>query len=271
LDWLFKEENYTPQKDKDAFLDKSILSILTVLSKIQRDSSAKRRKTGDGSPQPPIIYRINPQLKFLSSIVFIILVSISHSVGFIALSAFLVILMTAMLDKEDKKKMASLMAFVLIFTLIILLPSMLMGNVKNALIMLIKVIEGVTIVNVVSYSTKWHEVTKSLKLLYIPDIFIFVMDITIRYIFLLGEICLDMLYALKCRSIGRNNKKYTSMSGVIGNLFLKSKDMGDEMYAAMECRGFTGEYSAGKMQKLQSIDYVYLGFFVAFLVAWLKL
>ena len=35
------------------------------------------------------------------------------------------------------------------------------------------------------------------------------------------------------------------LTGIAGTLFLKSKEMAEEMYAAMECRGFTGEYRAG--------------------------
>lgn len=79
---------------------------------------------------------------------------------------------------------------------------------------------------------------------FIPDIFIFVFDITIKYIYILGEFSLDMLYSLKLRSIGFNNNKYTSLSKIMGNLFLKSKEMGEEIHSAMECRGFTGEYTS---------------------------
>jgi cobalt/nickel transport system permease protein len=82
-----------------------------------------------------------------------------------------------------------------------------------------------------------------LKIFFIPDIFIFVLDIAIKYILLLGEYTLNMLYALRLRSIGRNNNKYTSLSGIAGTMFTRSREMAEEMHAAMECRGFTGEYS----------------------------
>jgi cobalt/nickel transport system permease protein len=76
----------------------------------------------------------------------------------------------------------------------------------------------------------------------VPDIFILVLDIAIKYIVMLGEFALNMLYALKLRSIGINNHKYISLSGIAGTMFIKSKEMAEEMYTAMECRGFTGEY-----------------------------
>ena len=64
----------------------------------------------------------------------------------------------------------------------------------------------------------------------------------IKYIVLLGEYALQMLYALKLRSVGKNKEKYGSIAGVGGSLFVKSRAMSQTMYQAMECRGFDGEY-----------------------------
>jgi len=72
--------------------------------------------------------------------------------------------------------------------------------------------------------------------------FILVLDITLKYITLLGDFALSMLYALRLRSVGKNDGKTASLSAVAGTMFLKSKEMAEEMYAAMECRGFTGTY-----------------------------
>ena len=51
-----------------------------------------------------------------------------------------------------------------------------------------------------------------------------------------------MLYAVQLKSIGRNREKATSLSGIVGTLFLRSRAMAEEMYAAMICRCFTGSY-----------------------------
>ena len=75
---------------------------------------------------------------------------------------------------------------------------------------------------------------------------------------MLGEFSLNMLYALKLRSVGKNSKKYNSLSGIAGTMFIKSKEMAEEMYAAMECRGFTGEYAYKKVSSLSPADYIYI-------------
>ena len=61
--------------------------------------------------------------------------------------------------------------------------------------------------NILSHTSRWSEISKSLKLLFIPDIFIWIMDITIKYIVLLGEHSINLLYALKLRSIGIHSNK----------------------------------------------------------------
>ena len=56
--------------------------------------------------------------------------------------------------------------------------------------------------------------------------FIFVFDITIKYIVIFGEFSLNMLYALKLRSVGKSKNKSTSLSGIIGTTVYKIKRNG---------------------------------------------
>jgi cobalt/nickel transport system permease protein len=248
LDWLFKEDDYSPIKDKDAFINKSILIFVNALSKIQR-SNIK----GQG-----FIYEINPLLKVLSVFLLLVLISISRSMFFLFTALALVLEGYIFIRRADSKKVLSLSLLAALFSLVILLPSMFWGNMRNSLIIILKVFMTVSTVNILSFSTGWHDVTKSLRALFIPDIFIFILDTSIRYIYLLGDICLNMMQALKSRTIGRNKNKYNTMAGIIGNLFTKSVEMGSEMYYAMECRGFTGEYAKAENRRFKARDIYYL-------------
>lgn len=58
-----------------------------------------------------------------------------------------------------------------------------------------------------------------------------------KYISVLGEICVDILQAVSLRSVGKNPDKAKSFSGILGITFLKSSEMAEEMYASMCCRG----------------------------------
>ena len=248
-EWLYKEDEYSPQEDKDKFVDKSIFSILKVLSKIRREDT-RDKVLG--------IYVINPVLKFLFTIIIIVFISLSRSTVYIGAVCVLTLLSILFLQREDYKRIFSVVVVFSIFTAIMLVPSMLMGNLKNSLLMVIKVFTTITLANILSNSTKWSELSKALKLFFIPDIFILVLELTLRYIYILGEAAMEMLYALKLRSVGRNNKKYNSLSGIAGSLFLKSKDMGEELYSAMECRGFTGEYTSTLNIRIVFKDVIYI-------------
>ena len=69
------------------------------------------------------------------------------------------------------------------------------------------------------------------------------MDITLKYIVLLGNLITDLLTSLQLRSVGKNNKKYSSIGGVMGVTFVRGTEMNRQMYEAMQCRGFTDDYS----------------------------
>ncbi|MCY6484605.1 energy-coupling factor transporter transmembrane component T [Clostridium aestuarii] len=246
-DWLFKKDEYIPQKDHQRFLDKSIISILKVLSRI------KRR----GIYSDKFIYKLNSTLKVLFTFLNIVLIALSRSFMYVLLVDLWLLIVVLTLESEERKNILIISMVVPVCTIIMLIPSLLTGNVKNSLLILIKIVATIISVNLLSHTTKWDNVTKALKLLFIPDLFIWVMEITIKYIVLLGEYSIELLHALKLRSVGKNSRKYNSLSRIMGNLFLKSKEMGEEMFSAMECRGFTGEYTVPIIFKLSKNDILY--------------
>ena len=132
------------------------------------------------------------------------------------------------------------------------------GNIYNSLLLFQKIITTIVMMNLLAHNTRWSEISKSLKLIFIPDIFIWIMDITIKYIVLLGEYSINLLYALKLRSVGITSNKYDSLTGIIGSLFIKSYKMSEEMFHAMECRGFVGEYTTKLNFNIRKIDYGYI-------------
>lgn len=245
-EWLLEKDNYIPPNDRDAFINRSILSILGVLSKLKLRTDLKSKRA-----------LINPTLRLGAVMLVVLLTSLSQSHAFVfAIDAFLLMLVS-MLRVKDIKYILKMGLLVSFFSLIIMLPSIMLGN-KNGLFIVIKVITTVTVLNILTATTSWSDITCSLKLLHIPDIFILVLDITMKYILILGEFSLNMLYALKLKSIGKSRVKNSSLSGIIGTMFIKSKDMAEEMYSAMECRGFTGEYSVRRKYKLGISDVIFV-------------
>ena len=247
--WLRESENYSPRADSDRFLDKSILSFLGALAAI---------RTRAGEPAAGRAQGIHPALRLASSLGLILLVSLSRSLFFLAIAGTCVLAAISGLSGHRILRILKTSCVAALFTLVIFLPSALWGNWPGILMVAAKVLLSVAAAALVSAGAGWTAISRGLSSLRVPDIFILVLDLAIKYISLLGGLVLDMLYALKLRSVGRNRGKTDSLSGVAGTVFLKSKEGAEEMYAAMECRGFTGSYTFARGAGLRAIDYAFI-------------
>jgi cobalt/nickel transport system permease protein len=253
-EWLLKDQCYLPRTDREAFIDRSILSFLGVLSKGRPRGGKEEGRV-----------RMDPLVKVLSVFLVILLVALARSPFFFALAGTGLLVVLSLQSAARIAIVLKTSLAVGVFTVLILLPSAFWGFGSSLVLITVKVLISVASVKLVSTTTEWASISGAFKRLGAPDLFILVFDIALKYITLLGEFALAMLYALKLRSVGKNTGKTASLSGIAGTLFLKSKEMAEDMYAAMECRGFSGEYRAGRRLRLGFLD-VALGLSVALLV-----
>lgn len=247
-DWLLKNENYESMKSKESFIDKSLKSFVKILSDL------KRGKLGNS-----YIYQINTVLKVFFMIINLITISITRS--FLSLMIFNIFFFIAFLGikREDKYKIISLSVIFPFFTLVILLPSIFAGNIRNSLLLFYKVFLNIFYVNIfITYSSSWHSITKALKVFFIPDIFIWIFELSLKYILILGEASVNSLEALKLKAVGIDKKTREKLFPIMGNIFLKSVKLSEEMTLAMECRAFNGEYKTKLNYNLKIIDYIYI-------------
>ena len=101
---------------------------------------------------------------------------------------------------------------------------------------------SVTMDNCFNRRTQWNQITTALRRLHVPGLFVFVLDLTLKYIVLLGTLLQDLLTALQLRAVGRHRKKYQSVGGVLGVTFLRASELSRETWEAMQCRAFTDDY-----------------------------
>lgn len=253
-DWLANDEEYTPVSDKDTFINKTVLALLGILSRIKYQGN----KTD--------IFGLDASLKVVFTILLIAITSISKSFIFVIIIGVYLLLQLSLLQGEEILKILKVSFVVTGFALIILLPALFYGNSYSCIMISSKVFTNVTAVGILSNTTKWTGITGAFKRFFIPDLFILVFDITIKYIVMLGEFSLSMLYSLKLRSVGRNRSKYTSLSGIAGTMFIKSREMAEEMYSAMELRGFTGEYKIIRKSSRNLSDFIYIAINLAIFI-----
>lgn len=245
-EWLLKPENYLPRTDQDSYLQKSILSILAVIAKIKAHGTWQEGRI-----------KIHSAWKIVGTFLLVLLISLSSTYSFTLIALVYLLVAMSFLSGQKILQVLRISLVATLFAFFILLPSYLWGNYYSLWVIPGKVFASVSAVNLLAHSTRWHLLTASLKKFRVPDIFILVLDIAIKYIVTLGELSLNLLYALKLRSVGSNDQKMIAFSGVAGTLYMKSHEMAREMVDAMACRGFTGEYEVNTQWKLTWAD---LGF-----------
>jgi len=259
-EWMLESEEYLPPKDKESFINKSVLSLFGVLSKLRiQDNHTQNR------------FVVNAFFKLLFTLLLVLLISLSQgfSFVFIAITYLLVVLM--FMPAKKLRRIVASGAVVAFVSFLVMLPSVFYGNQYSVKMLPVKVFAAVVAVNILVYTSKWNELIGAMKWFRVPDLLIFVLDITIKYILMLGEFSLEMLYALRLRSVGKNRNKTSSLSGIAGTMFVKSREMAEEMIGAMECRGFTGEYRAVNTFRFSLADAVYILVNAMLLFAFLSL
>lgn len=231
-EWMKTEDQYDPPSGGHRFLLKTIRSLGRILSRLRMQTGQEKGK------------RIPALPKFLILLAMIISISVVQNrlvlLGFAAFFFLLLCLLPA-------KTLAGVLKSALVaaaFALIIMLPQIIFhpDGRLNQYIVVAKVFVCVGLVNIFNHTTQWNHITKALRTLHIPGVFIFILDITLKYLVLLGSLIEGLLTACSLRSVGKNKKKYQSVGGVMGVTFVRSTEMSQQMYEAMQCRGFTDDY-----------------------------
>lgn len=92
-------------------------------------------------------------------------------------------------------------------------------------------------------TTRWTHVLKALRAFRVPVVFVAVLAMTYRYVLLLLESAHEMFVARRSRMVGRltaadRRRAVTQSAGV---LLAKSLNLSNEVFLAMQARGFRGE------------------------------
>ena len=186
-DWMLSQEKYMPSKDKEAFLSKSIKSVLAVLARL------KFQEGKDGR------FSATPSLKLFYTILFIVLTACSKNYLFTLIMCATVTVRLAFFSAKSIRQILSGTAGAVTLSVFVLFPAVFMGNPQTLMNITSKVYVSVTLIGILSAGTSWNKLTGSMRTFKIPSLFIFTLDITLKYISVLGEICVDILTSVGLR------------------------------------------------------------------------
>ena len=128
-----------------------------------------------------------------------------------------------------------------------------------------------------SATTRFPDLLAALQQLRVPKLFVAILGLMWRYLFVISDEASRMLRARTSRSAAAQGapRKGGSIGwrarvtgGMAGSLFLRSLERSDRVYAAMAARGYNGDLPASEVQPLpaSSQRMLILGFCVLFLL-----
>ncbi len=253
-----------------SFIDKT-LSGITGFLKDAIFTSEWIRKNG-------FLQGIEPKSKLLGILLFIITISIVKEI-YILLSfyAFSVILAGAS-SIGIIAFIRRVWLFIPLFAGLIAIPAVFLTHgepilfffgfaitkqgVSAAITFVLRVAASVSFIVLLILTTKWDHIMKALRVFRIPAVFILILSMTYRYIYLLLSTIEDMYFALLSRTIKGQNRKDGQKwaAGRIGFLFQKSRRLSEDVYDAMVSRGFDGEVRVMDSFRMKALDYIWIGF-----------
>ena len=139
-------------------------------------------------------------------------------------------------------------------------------GVATALLLIARVETAVTFTTLLVLCTPWMHVLKALRAFHIPPEVIMMLAMTHRYIFVLAETASQMFESRQSRTVGvldgPTQRRITARTA--GVLLSRSVELSNEVFLAMQSRGFRGDVQILSEFRMRAWDYVGL---VAFLAA----
>ena len=130
-------------------------------------------------------------------------------------------------------------------------------GMMTSLFLLLRVSTSVSLSLLLILTTPWNSVLSALSILRVPDVFVLMLGMTYRYIYLLLHITNDMFLSRKSRHVGQlsvsDNQKM--IASAAGTLLGKSLDLSSEVYLAMQSRGFQGRHVTLRPFRMHARDW----------------
>jgi cobalt/nickel transport system permease protein len=232
--------------------------------------------------QKGLLQSLDPRVRLAGLLSLVLAAVFTNRIAVIA-ALFVVVVVLAVLSRVPISTLAGrVWLAVLFFTGIIALPAVFLtpgnpivtssGNVlpitaqglHAALLLIARVETAATITTLLVLTTPWMVLLKSLRSFRVPPEVVMMLTMTHCYVFLLAETASQMLESRQSRTVGtlgrRMQRHMTARTA--GVLLSKSVELSNDVFLAMQSRGFRGDAKVLAEFRLGSLDYLGLAGFL---------
>jgi cobalt/nickel transport system permease protein len=262
------------KRKKGSFVEKTLDGSAGLLRQVMFGDDLARR--------PGLLQRTDPRVKLIGLLVLLLAAALVHTIPVLLVSYLFTLVLAAVSAVPVPFFVKRVWLFVPIFTGIVVLPATLSivtpGDIvvplwtwngqpvgitaqglTSAGLIVARVALSISLVVLVTVTTPWTELLAALRSLGVPRMFVLVVGMAYRYIFLLLGSVTDMYESRRARQVGevRHDKAARAfVSSTAGALLSKSHTLSEEVYQAMVARGYRGDARTLQPFRLRTPDYV---------------
>ena len=263
------------RRKRGSFVERT---LATLVSKTESALFAEQLAQADG-----FLQKLDPRVKIVGLLALILAATLARNI-FTILFVFAVAVLLAVLSRVPIRTLATRAWLgALFFTGMIALPAIFLTTgdallrlplldwtitaqgLTSAIYLISRVETTVTLSLLLVLCTLWTHVLKALRVLRVPVVFVVILGMTYRYIFVMLETAQNMFEARQSRLVGAlgasESRRIAAAS--IGVLLSKSFYLNSEVYLAMQSRGFRGEVYTLDEFKMQRRDWLALTGFLS--------
>jgi cobalt/nickel transport system permease protein len=229
----------------------------------------------DISRNPGLLQRLDPRIKVVSFVLFIILAGLARNIWILAV-IFALILIICLFSKISLTFfLKRVLLFIPVFTALIALPALFItpgealvsyGRITitsqgtySAGLLLMRVTDSLSFGVLLILTTPWTNILAALRWFRLPSIIVDILGMTYRYIFLFLHTTNSMFLARRSRTIGtftaKENRRW--LIRALGTTLSKSLHLSEEVYLAMISRGYQGEIRVMNTLAFKLTDFIW--------------
>ena len=232
------------------------------------------------------LQHVDPRVKVAGLLAMIVSVAVTHSLFAIAAVLLIAVSLAAASQILLRDLARWVWTPVLLFTGFIALPAIFITpgtrpfegipitsqGVRTASFLLLRAETAVSLSTLLVLSTRWAHILKALRVLRVPVVFVVILGMTYRYLFVILDTALDMFESRESRTVGvlEGPDRRRLAAATVGVLLSKSYHLSTDVHLAMQSRGFRGEVYLLDDFAMHSTDWCWLlSFFsIATVVVW---
>lgn len=209
---------------------------------------------------PGLLQGLDARVKVVTVLLFVVLVGLVHSLPVLAGALALIVFLSVLSKIPPGVFLRRVLVFIPLFTALVAIPALFItpgdplitagGRViiteqgaRTAGLLVLRVTGSLSSGILLVLTTPWSSILAALRWFHVPSVFVTVLGMTYRYIFLLLHTVNSMFLARRSRSLGTfsagENRRWLGQA--LGTTMARSHHLSEEVYLAMLSRGYRDE------------------------------